>query len=112
MPYFMCDSVVGVCRRLGIEIEYYHITRDFMPVFDKACAMDEWLYVVNDYRQLANAQIEEMKERYGNIIVDNVQAFFSTRYKELSASPWSTNRVSFTDEYSEKIEEHIHTIIA
>ena len=76
MPYFLCDSVFLVCQRLGVTVEYYHIDINFDPVFDKTPGDGEWVYVVNFYGQLSCARLEKLKEKYKNIIVDNVQAFF------------------------------------
>lgn len=76
IPYFLCDSISGVCQREGCSIEYYHIDKDFMPIFDGGLAEGEWLYVVNFYGQLANDQVLQMKEKWGRIIFDNIHAFF------------------------------------
>ena len=63
MPYFLCDSVAGVCQREGCMIEYYSITPDFLPVFSKDLQNGEWLYIVNFYGQITNKQIVDMKQR-------------------------------------------------
>ncbi len=76
LPLFMCDSVKAVCDKLGVKTEYYHTDIHFLPVFGKILDEGEWLYAVNYYGQLSNADIAEMKNRHGNIIIDNVQAFF------------------------------------
>lgn len=76
IPYFLCDSVSGVCDREGYAYEYYNITADLLPDFDKKLAEGEYLYVVNYYGQLDNEKARALKDRFGNIIFDNVQAFF------------------------------------
>lgn len=76
LPYFLCDSVSDMCRRSGYDIAFYHINADFRPIFDKHLTGSEYLYVVNYYGQFSNDQILKLKDRYGNIVVDNVQAFF------------------------------------
>ena len=76
LPYFLCDSVSNLCDRYGFSYEYYKIDRNFMPVFDGKLEGGEYLYAVNFYGQLSNDRIRQLKERYGNIIVDNVHAFF------------------------------------
>ena len=78
IPYFLCDSVSGVCDREGIAYEYYHIDKDFNPLFNGKLEDGEWLYIVNFYGQLSKQDIEGYKKFFGRIIVDNVQAFFST----------------------------------
>lgn len=76
IPYYLCDTVYMVCQKYGYEYEYYHIDEDFLPVFKKTLEEKEYLYVVNFYGQISNETIFLLKEKYGNIIVDNVQAFF------------------------------------
>lgn len=76
LPYFMCDSVKKVCDRFNVATVYYHTGMDLMPVCSRTFSGDEWLYVVNYYGQLTNDILRALKHKYGNIIVDNVQAFF------------------------------------
>ena len=76
IPYYLCDSVAGVCDREGYQYEMYSVNESFVPVFDKPLGKDEYLYVVNYFGQLDNFQILKLKEKHGNIICDNVQAFF------------------------------------
>ncbi len=76
IPYLLCDSVPGVCDREGYSYEYYHITPDFLPIFEKDLSDGEYLYVVNYYGQIDNSKAQELKQHFGNVILDNVQAFF------------------------------------
>ena len=65
-----------MCVRNGYKFEYYKIDAEFMPIFNKTLADDEYLYVVNYYGQLTNGKILELKHRFAQIILDNIQAFF------------------------------------
>ncbi len=76
IPYFLCDSVSELCKREGYAYEEYAVDRSFMPLLDKMPAAGECVYIVNFYGQLSCAQAEHLQARYGNIIFDNVQAFF------------------------------------
>lgn len=76
LPYFLCDSVAAMCEREGYAYAYYHIDRNFMPIFDQMPAADEYLYVVNYYGQIRRETAIQLQKRYGNLILDNVQAFF------------------------------------
>ncbi len=76
IPYYLCDSVSGVCDREGFAYEYYNIGENLLPIFDKKLGEGEYLYVVNYFGQLEDSDIVALKEKYGNIICDNVQAFF------------------------------------
>lgn len=77
IPYFLCDSVSSMCDREGYGYEYYNIGPDFMPIFDRELENDQYIYIVNYYGQIDNVTINCLKEKYRNIIVDNVQAFFA-----------------------------------
>lgn len=76
IPFFLCDSVSLMCDSYGYEYEYYHITKDFLPIFDKILQEGEYLYIVNFYGRIDNDKALELKKLYVNIILDNVQAFF------------------------------------
>lgn len=76
IPVFLCDAVKRVCRREGVCCEEYHVDEAFLPVFDRTPGEDEFLYVVNYYGQLTDAQLTGMQSRWKRIIVDHVQAYF------------------------------------
>ena len=76
IPHFLCDSVSGVCAREGCQVAGYAIDGDFQPVFPEEMEADSWLYVVNFYGQIPNAQVAHWKQQWKNLIFDNVQAFF------------------------------------
>lgn len=76
IPRFLCDSVSKLCRREGYAYEEYPIGRDFLPIFDRTLERDEAIYIVNYYGQISNDMAKAMQRRWGNIIFDNVQAFF------------------------------------
>ena len=76
IPYYLCDSVSGLCEREGCPYDFYSILEDFAPAFNGRLREGEYLYVVNYFDRLDDAKILELKSRYGNVILDNVQAFF------------------------------------
>ena len=76
IPYFLCDSVFKICEKYGVEVNFYHIGVDFLPIIPDADFTKDWLYVVNYYGQLTNKKISELKLHAQNLIIDNVQAFF------------------------------------
>lgn len=75
IPKLLCDSVGIICRSAGVKISYYSVGLDFLPV-DIEVEKEEWLYLVNFYGQICNEKIESIKNKYGKLIVDNVQAYF------------------------------------
>ena len=76
IPYYLCDSVFKVCQKYDVEIDFYHISEDFLPIFPDADFTNDWLYIVNYYGQLDNTKIEEVSKKVKHLIIDNVQAFF------------------------------------
>lgn len=76
LPYFLCSSVPNLCEKIGIIYSYYHIDKEFKPLFQQKLDENEWLYVVNFYGQLDNDYLYELKQTYGRIIVDNAQSYF------------------------------------
>jgi len=74
LPKFLCASVGDICRKYGVEIVYYSIGSDLLPVENEFS--DGWLYLVNYYGQISNKKILELKKAYSNLIVDNIQAYF------------------------------------
>lgn len=77
LPYFLCDSVRLVLERERIPFEEYRIDRSFLPLLDTGITPEEAVYVVNYYGLIHPDQLLSLKNRYGNIIVDNAQAFFT-----------------------------------
>lgn len=75
LPYFICDSVINVCKKENVQISYYHIDQRFLPD-SITLHEDEWLYLVNYYGQITNGQIEALARRYQRFIVDYAQAYF------------------------------------
>ena len=76
IPYYLCDSVSGLCERERCPYAFYPIHVDFTPAFEGSLLEGEYLYIVNYFGRLDDATIMELKSRYKNVILDNVQAFF------------------------------------
>ena len=76
IPYYLCDSIKGVCEKYGYAFDYYNINTSFLPEFSAALGETEYLYIVNYFGQIDDDMILKFKERYSNIIIDNAHAFF------------------------------------
>lgn len=76
IPYYLCNSMTDILKKYNYNFEYYHIDKEFNPVFEKVLGEDEYLYIVNYYGQLTNGKIIYLKQKHGKIILDNTQAFF------------------------------------
>ncbi len=75
LPKFLCDSIESVCIREQVEVKYYSIGENFLPVNINQ-DNDEWVYIVNYYGQIGNKKIKELAHKYKNIIIDHAQAYF------------------------------------
>lgn len=75
LPKFLCDSVRNVCIRENVEIDYYDIDIDFMPI-DVKLEDDEWIYLVNYYGQFNADDILAMKKQFSRVVIDNAQNYF------------------------------------
>lgn len=76
LPAFLCASVKNTCEKHGIAYEYYGVGTDFRPILPTAAEDDAWIYLVNYYGQITDAEILSYKEKFPRLIVDNAQAFF------------------------------------
>jgi len=75
IPRLLCDSVSGVCARLGVSVTYYDLTEDLRPLAS-TLSPATWTYVVNYYGVLSNSEIQALAAHHPRLILDNVQAFF------------------------------------
>ncbi len=78
LPYFICNAVVEACNLEKCEINYYFLNQNFrlrndIQNFD---SKSDYLYLVNYVGLLTENEIKNYKKKYGNIILDNTQAFF------------------------------------
>lgn len=81
IPRFLCGSVRRLCRDEGYLFEEYPIGEDFLPRFEGVLGSGEYLYAVNYYGQIGPEKVLTLKEQFGNLILDNVQAFFQRPVK-------------------------------
>lgn len=75
LPRFLCGCVPEACRQEGCEVLPYAIGEDFMPR-GASPAETDWMYIVNYYGQLSNAQLQQMTAQYARVIVDQAQGYF------------------------------------
>jgi len=79
LPYYMCSSIDKI--KDYCEVCFYKINNNFLPLHEEKMKEDEYIYIVNYFGQLANDKIKSLKNKYKNIIIDNVQAFFQSPVK-------------------------------
>jgi len=76
LPFFICNSIIDVCKREEVRVNYYNIGKDFRPMENLVLAEDEWIYIVNFYGQLSNDIIQGYVDKYKRILVDQANGYF------------------------------------
>lgn len=77
-PWYLCESVDGVCRDMGVAIRHFEVGIDFNPDYSTIdFGENDYLYLVDYYGQLTDEEILRARDfADGRVIVDEVMAFF------------------------------------
>lgn len=75
LPYLQCRVIEEVCRREGVQIQWYEVKSFEKPYQGKYPEEDVFLYLINYYGQLEKNYVEELFAGHKRIIVDNAQDF-------------------------------------
>lgn len=76
LPYYQCSTVQEVLKKKSIEIEFYHIDQNMLPIVtnkDKKVAV----IIINYFGVIEQDFMRKFVEENCNVIIDNTQAFFS-----------------------------------
>lgn len=76
LPKLLCSAISDTCKEENVQIFYYSIDKQLRPVLPQSLEGD-WLYLINYYGQYSVEEIRHVDRIYKNIIVDNVQAFYT-----------------------------------
>lgn len=76
LPKLLCSAISDTCKEENVQILYYSIDKQLRPVLPQSLEGD-WLYLINYYGQYSVEEIRHLDRIYKNIIVDNVQAFYT-----------------------------------
>ncbi len=81
VPYYSCDSILQPIERLKFNIKFYELDSALSP---RAVGLgkNECLLYIN-YFGLNNLKVREVARKYGDVIVDNSQAFFAKPLKDV-----------------------------
>jgi len=81
LPYFTCIDTSQPFKDLGIQIVYYKLDDDLMPL-NVRLNKGEYILWTNYYGNASDEMISLIEKRYsGQIIADNCHAFFSRPLK-------------------------------
>lgn len=74
VPYYTCDVVIDTLRRAGVNYRFYQLNEDMLPEIDELKEQTAVLYI--NYFGVHRTEVEEVSRIYGNVILDNCQAFY------------------------------------
>lgn len=75
MPKYLCSCLTDVCKQENVEISFYNITKKLEPQIEDY-NQNSYVYIINYFGQLYDEYLQNLKYRFTNLIVDNVQSFF------------------------------------
>ncbi len=81
LPFYLCDCIKDMCFIEGVDIRQYKIKQDFLPDCNFKLLPGEWLYIVNFFGQLTQEDFFGLVLEYGNVIIDQAQAYFDKPIK-------------------------------
>ena len=76
LPIYLCDTVADTLRSVGINVITYPISADWLPTIAPTLSNEQAILIVNYFGQLDNNMIVAMRDRFHNVIIDNIQSFF------------------------------------
>lgn len=77
LPKLLCSAISDTCSEEKVEISYYSVDDKLRPVLTEIGNREDWVYLINFYGQYGNDEIVSYVKEYKNLIIDNVQAFYT-----------------------------------
>ena len=77
LPKLLCSAISDTCAKEKTEIYYYSVDRNLRPVLTEISNREDWVYLINFYGQYSRDEIVAYAKKYRNLIIDNVQAFYT-----------------------------------
>ncbi len=77
LPHYICENMQERGKKLGLEVELYHLDESFRPVFDFKSMERGEVFVYTNYFGICEKQVEDVASVCQSLIVDNSQAFYS-----------------------------------
>lgn len=74
IPYFTCDVILEPLEKTATPYTFYSIDENFLPQLSKINTSEALLYT--NYFGLMADNINILKEKFNNLIIDNSQAFY------------------------------------
>ena len=77
LPKLLCSAISDTCVEEKVEISYYSVDDNLRPILTEIRNREDWVYLINFYGQYSSDEIVSYAKEYKNLIVDNVQAFYT-----------------------------------
>lgn len=77
LPYYTCDVMLEPIEKLDLEVEFYHIDENLLPLFDYSKVKDSEVFVYTNYFGVCDNNVDVVAQQCKNLIIDNSQAFYS-----------------------------------
>lgn len=78
IPYYTCKTVEAGLNDVGVEIRYYNIDSDFMPITPTDGFDDRALFVYTNYFGImTHAMQMDIIAEHSHVLFDNTQGFFT-----------------------------------
>jgi hypothetical protein len=75
IPHFICDVMLEPINKFGVIFQYYHIDSNLEPIITNETSQNNALLYTN-YFGIKNNVIKKLHKKFGNLIIDNSQAFY------------------------------------
>lgn len=75
LPYFICPTVDDLLASMNIETAHYNINEEFEPI--NLSVRDNDCIILVNYFGINTKMIKKNYKKFGKVIIDNTEAFFS-----------------------------------
>lgn len=76
IPVYLCESVKDVLAKNEISYQFYNLDEQLLPI-DVNLKENEGILVVNYFGIFSDERLQELSNKYKNVIIDNTQGFFA-----------------------------------
>ncbi len=80
LPYYLCDSVTNLLVKENVEILYYHVDENFIPIIENEIADSCYVYIVNYFGIISDSDLLRLTKKFKYIIFDFTHCFFKKAF--------------------------------
>lgn len=77
LPKLLCSAISDTCLDENVEISFYSVNDRLCPILTEVTNREDWVYLINFYGQYSHDEITSYAKEHRNLIIDNVQAFYT-----------------------------------